>query len=75
MARKRDTYDGTALCKQCKTRFVFDPAKHVGMPTNCGALACDTGFDVAGKARMAAARKAAGLPLSKLDRKALKEAS
>ena len=74
--------DGEATCVSCGIVFVFDVAKArtAGVrPDNCGVFVCRskefTDDEWAGMKRMAAARKAAKVPLTALDRKALRRAS
>lgn len=66
----------TERCQVCQHLFIYTPKADEPPRTLCGFLACHARAnwgpdDWAGRARMATARKAAGVPLDALDDEAL----
>ena len=64
-----------ARCRECKTIFNYDPDLHDTVPVICGSHGCApsewSDEQWQGRARMAAARAAAGVPIDDVDRVAL----
>jgi hypothetical protein len=71
--------EGSSTCEQCSSTFRYKKAESAPTPPICGALECralqEWGEEEwAGRLRMAKARRAAGRPLDRLDRIAIREA-
>lgn len=76
MSERKSAYD-EGVCRNCGVTFRYNPEK--GIPTNCGVLACRAHVewgpdDWSGRARIASARRDAGVGLDGLDEEALRRA-